>query len=503
MQAVVSILNFDDGEIKEINSPRSREACLRAGIDTNELISKPENSFQAKGFTKDMIRDKYLAYERRRKEKIEIIKKEREEIIACGEKMQKLAMQSASSSKLSTVLEKPTSTALELEMKRLEAVKKRQEREIEKMVKREQDVADLQQKIKHAEEEEARRKKEHDKKVQKQKDIEEKKKAKREHELAEKEKEDLKKRKQLQRREEAFEKKRKEAEEAALKQLAEEAKLRDIERQQKLEEHRKKTEMFMLEHFSIAEQNRAKMIERETFVKTQLELKKEQKKTEMLSKRESAAKRIKEALEKHHQLHDEKKASFMESQQKVAQRAKELAAEEREKLKKEADMRDRKNKQRLERLAEAARNRQEYREEIMSKINSKDEIFVQLRAEREEKLKRHHFEYEVKLQELRENVERMNRKKEFAHLQTLRNIEAEDERTKRLLTEKEEMQRRHKEELKQSVVRKHQIASAMEIMRVTNDYTLLDQIFSGKKGKHGRKRGDDLDGDDARFNQTA
>jgi hypothetical protein len=36
------------------------------------------------------------------------------------------------------------------------------------MVAREQAMADLQQKIKHAEEEEARRKKEHDKKVQKQ-----------------------------------------------------------------------------------------------------------------------------------------------------------------------------------------------------------------------------------------------------------------------------------------------------------------------------------------------
>lgn len=502
MQTVVSILNFDEGEVKDINSPRSREACLRAGVDLIELLPKPESSFNAKGLTKEMVKEKYLLYERRRKEKIETIKAEREEIIAYNEKMQKLAMQTASSSKL-TAVEKPASTALEMELKRLEAVKKRQEREIEKMVAREQAMADLQQKIKHAEEEEARRKKEHDKKVQKQKEIEEKKKAKREQELAEKERDELKRRKQMQRREEAFEKKRKEAEEAALKKLAEEAKLRDIERQQKLEEHRKKTEEIMLEHFAIAEQNRAKMTEREAFVKSQIEMKKEHKKKEMLSKRDLAAKRIKEALEKHHQLHDEKKAAYIASQQEAAARAKELAAEEREKLKKQADLRDRKNKQRLERLYDAARGRQEYREEIMSRINSKDEIFTQLRAEREEKLKKHHFEYELKLQELRENVERMNRKKEFAHLQTLRNIEAEDERTKRILAEKEEMQRRHREEQKQSVVRKHQIASAMEIMRVSNDYSLLDQIFSGKKGKHNRKRGDDMDGEDNRFTQTA
>ena len=47
-------------------------------------------------------------------EKIDIVKNERDEIISYGEKMQKLAMQSLSSSKYSVSSDKPTSTALEM-----------------------------------------------------------------------------------------------------------------------------------------------------------------------------------------------------------------------------------------------------------------------------------------------------------------------------------------------------------------------------------------------------
>lgn len=70
-----------------------------------------------------------------------------------------------------------------------------------------------------------------------------------------------------------------------------------------------------------------------------------------------------------------------------------------------------------------------------------------------------------------------------------------------ILQQREELQRRHKEELKTSLLRKHALANAMEIMRATNDSTLLDQILSGKKGKSRRRREDGED--DPRFSQTA
>eukprot|EP00607_Mallomonas_marina_P003977 CAMPEP_0182437984 /NCGR_PEP_ID=MMETSP1167-20130531/85427_1 /TAXON_ID=2988 /ORGANISM="Mallomonas Sp, Strain CCMP3275" /LENGTH=499 /DNA_ID=CAMNT_0024631117 /DNA_START=131 /DNA_END=1630 /DNA_ORIENTATION=+ len=498
-------MNFDEGEVREINSPRSLEACLRAGLDPHDLLAKPRAAFNSPKLTEAMVDEKYFTFERRRKEKIETVKSEREAIIQYGERMQKLNAHRTSTPTLRDTVsfEKATSTALEMEEKRLEAVRRRQEKELGKMIAREQAMVDLQVKIKRAEDEEIKKKKEHEKKVAEMKAKADKKKAKRAKELAEKEMEELARKKQLARKEAAFERKRKEAEAAANKKLMEDAKQRDIERQEKLEEHRKKTEQIMELQFMVAEQNRLKIAEREAYVKSQVELKKEHKKEELLTKREISEKRIKEALDKHHALHEEKKSKFVQSQQTAAMRAKELEALEREKLKKQADDREKKNRQRFYRLAEAARTRQEYREDVTNRLRKKDKIFEKIRAEREEELIRRNFENDLRMQELRENVDRVNRKKEFARLQTLRKIQSEDEKTERLLIERLEMQRRHKEEAKQSLQRKHAISNAMDIMRVTNDFSMLDQLFSGgKKGRHGRKRMDDGDIDDNRLAQT-
>ena len=73
---------------------------------------------------------------------------------------------------------------IDLEQKRLEAVRRRQEDEIAKIMTREQAMVDLQLKIKHAEDEEARKKREHEKKVAEMKAQAEKKKAQRLLELA-------------------------------------------------------------------------------------------------------------------------------------------------------------------------------------------------------------------------------------------------------------------------------------------------------------------------------
>eukprot|EP01041_Mallomonas_annulata_P000415 gene415-751_t len=507
MESLISIVNFDDGgEIREINSPRSLEACLRAGLDPQELLPKPKSSFVSRKLTDTMIEEKYSNYERRRKEKIEVVKAERDSIIAYGERMQEIARKSLGPRVVhdhEKEMEKATSTALEMEQKRLDAVRRRQEKEIGKMIAREQALVDLQLKIKHSEDEEIKKKKEHDKKVAELKAQAEKKKAKRAQEQAEKEQEELLKRKQLMKKESAFERKRKEAEIQLQKKLAEDAKQRDVERQQKLEEHRKKTESIMEQQLEIAEQNRLKITEREAFVRSQLEAKKEQKKEELHSRRDTSIKRIKEALDKHHSLHEDKKSKFLQSQDEAAARTKELESLERDKLKKQAEDREKKNRQRLSRLFDASRTRAEYRQEIMDKINAKDAIYEKMRQEREESLKERNFQNELRMQELRENVERVARMKEFQRLQTMRKIQSEDERTKRLEMEKQDMQLRHREESRNSLQRKHAITNAMDIMRVTNDFSMLDQLFSGKKGRHGKKRNDDGEGEDLRLSQTA
>ena len=49
MEILITVENFEDSgaseKYREINSPRSLEACLRSGLDPAELYPKPKNLF--------------------------------------------------------------------------------------------------------------------------------------------------------------------------------------------------------------------------------------------------------------------------------------------------------------------------------------------------------------------------------------------------------------------------------------------------------------------------
>ena len=67
METLVSVLNFEQAERgTEINSPRTLEACLRAGYDPSELLPKQRKDFKENGLTGEMIDIKYQAFERKR-----------------------------------------------------------------------------------------------------------------------------------------------------------------------------------------------------------------------------------------------------------------------------------------------------------------------------------------------------------------------------------------------------------------------------------------------------
>ena len=74
MDNLYSIINFDDGAVsRDINSPRSLEACLISGIDPSELKRKNKDRFNSKKLTEEMIEKKYETYERKRQGILSII----------------------------------------------------------------------------------------------------------------------------------------------------------------------------------------------------------------------------------------------------------------------------------------------------------------------------------------------------------------------------------------------------------------------------------------------
>lgn len=367
-------------------------------------------------------------------------------------------------------------------------------------------------KIKRAEEEELRKKKVHMKKVAEERQAEEKKKKQRALELKRLEQEEAERKKELDRKDAAIAEKLAKKRLQTEREILKEARMRDEERKQKVEEARRKTEALLQAQEDEAERVRVKMNEREQRIMAQLEQKKETKREEVATQREAASKRIAEALEKYHQLHEAKKTAFAEKQRLASIRAHELAVEERQRLKKQADDRDKRNKSRLNRLVEAYKSRAEHRRSIVERREEKDQVYGIIKAERDHQVSLMKFTSDLKLRDKLDNVERVARMNEFKRLQTLQNISAQELRYEEIQAQREEMLRRHAEEAKLSLIRKHEISDAMDRMRMTNDFTLLDKLFASKKGGRGKAgadsrrdlgKTDDLDaGEDARLNQT-
>jgi hypothetical protein len=346
----------------------------------------------------------------------------------------------------------------------MEALRRRQEKELSKIIEREQTMAALQLKIKKTEEDEIKKKKQHDKKVAEQKIQEEKKKAQMEQEQKRLEAEEAEAKRQLARKEAEVEEKIKKNRLIMERQIAKEARMRDEERKMKMEEYKKKTEALIRAQEELAEQNKVKMIERETRIMNQLMEKKELKRQEMLESREKATKRIDEALEKHHELHEQKKLEFNQRTKEALQRAKANEIVDRERLKKQAEEREKKNSIRIGRLVDAYKRRKEHRQEIVERRNEKDKVFDRIKEEREAQIAMLKFQTDLKLQDKVDNVERVARVNEFRRLQTMQKIQSQNMKYEEIQAKRSELIRRHNDESKHSLIRKHEIGDAMERM---------------------------------------
>ena len=89
MEVAFSVLDFEKGRngmAAPITSPRSLDACLRAGYDPNELLPAfpeafPKSLDGKRQLTKDEQMKRYEHFEARRVEKIRTVKEVREAII--------------------------------------------------------------------------------------------------------------------------------------------------------------------------------------------------------------------------------------------------------------------------------------------------------------------------------------------------------------------------------------------------------------------------------------
>lgn len=316
------------------------------------------------------------------------------------------------------------------------------------------------------------------------------------------------------RKEEEFAKKREKEHQIELRRIAAEAKEHEAERAAKLEANRLKTEALLESHFQAAERNRLLMLEKEAKVRKQLEEKKIELAKNIADKKAAAEIRIREAMEKHHELHEQKKKDFEQREAEAMKRYKLKEIEDREILKKQAQAREKKNTMRITRLIDAYKNRSDHRQTIVDRRQEKDKVYGVVQDQRSRELDMKKFESNLKKQEKQENIERTARMQEFHRLQTLQKIYTEDSNYSMIKAQKAELLAKHRAEVKDSLNRKHEIANAMEQMKITNDFTLLQKVFEKQKKANASKNrahttqggeGNDIgevEEGDARLNQT-
>lgn len=384
---------------------------------------------------------------------------------------------------------------LEQERARMETLRRRQEKEMAKMIDREHALAELQDKIKKAEELEIHKRKLHEKKVEQQKSVAQKKQIQRQQELVRLEQEELARKRDIARRDAEFEAKVKQAALENEARLKHEAKLRDEARERKIEEFQKKTEDLIQAQFEAAERSRQIMMEREARVKAQLDEKKAKKKVEVAEQRAKAEERIRNALMAYMENERRKKEKFMKKRQEALERAEEIAKEEAQAQVKKGDARERNDKTRYHRLLDAYRTRSDYRADLSQRINAKNTGFDESLESNRQKAAMMKFQADLRMQEKQDNVERIARVSEFRRLQIARKIELDDDKYNEIQRQKQQMMEVHRQEVQQSLIRKHEVINAMELMRTTNDFTLLDKLFESKKkkGDDDRRQNDDDD----------
>lgn len=374
------------------------------------------------------------------------------------------------------------SAMMEMEERRMEAVKKRQEKEFVRLLEGEKRSVLQQQKLMAAAEEELRKKKEHEKAVMQHRKAEIERKLERDSEMQLQAEEDQRRRRELARKEAAMKAKLAAEAREAERIRRQEAVAREEERQAKLESLRQRTEGILEEQRRRGEEQRREIEAREERVKAQVMSKKEAKAAEIQAAHAEAKKRIHNALLRNQAIQYAKREAYQERTAEAARRAEEQHAKRVEAAAQAIEARKLKQAKADERYAEASRRLDEKIRTTLSRAEERAHFYAKVAAEREQAALLLRVEKELRKHDKLENVERIKRKEAYDKASLLAKEEADTARYELIKREKAYLQEQRKLTSQEAMIRKHQLKKAMENMRVTNKFWVagIDEIE--KKG---------------------
>ncbi|OQR92133.1 hypothetical protein ACHHYP_04072 [Achlya hypogyna] len=488
-------------------TPRALEACLRSGIEPDEILPRVIEDFLHHKHKHDEIEReaaqiRYAHFEEGRQLKIGMLRRERQKLVDAGytgspilaklsPKKKDISPFDVFNAAASTTTEKivvTDSTMVEMEEKRFHAMKVRQEREIASIIEMESRMAEIQKQNALRDAQEAKRKAEWEKEKKERRAALVA--AKHEREILKKKADDAEAaaRRQRAKREAEKEKVLLEEERRQEKLRQREMAERELDRKQKAELHRRQTEELLQQQENKIMENRRRVIEREEQAQQKMAEANERRRQEAALRREKANARIQAALEQNQQVMLKKKQDFEQKQALAAARAMEVHKKEMQELKDRAERNRKEEEIRLQRV-EAARNNQNERvESIVKKRHQLDTHLDIVYSERHKERTLKSVERDLTLEEKKANVERLKKVEEFNRIQTLIRISEEDERSRMIKLKKQALIDARKKIALESLVRKHRIAEAVGNMRISNKWDNINEIMESPERKNRKKK---------------
>ena len=468
----------------DVESPRTLEACLETGILVEEL--KPVRTYR--GTQTELTERRRQWQEKRRLEKMDMVQRQREMIM---ERPYDSVL--SSTPQIDEKVSKKKSSMVDFELKRLDAAKRRQEREIQHMIESEKRMSDRRAKLLQNEKEAKKRLTEHAEMVKEARaklEAKQRERLQRNHDLAE---ETMRKARTMAEKERAKDRKREQDELKAKEAHKEFLKLRDQERTEKLREREKRSEDALARIIQAADETFLKLSEREKRLKEKMELKQALKKKELEEQRAKAKARLDQAMDHHRERRKKERDAFETRQKEAAARAEEHRVEALEKAKQRHDAQVAKDHERHLRLVDAVDARKKRRADIVANRERRQQFYQTIAAERDQQNALLKLESDLALQAKVENVNRIRRVDDFNRLKLLHKLQADDRRTATVRNARFQLIEQRKAIAHDAFVRKSQIRSAVEQMRITNNFSALNScgglFLSASDGNLGGKPG--------------
>jgi hypothetical protein len=508
---LVSLEDFLKGKKPRlINSPRSLEACLRQGLDPAELLPKSLAKFQAEEDLREVAQVKFDHYEERRLEKFEQARSERAVIVEFLEEarksgstrlspsFQKLAAAAAPSeagSKASTGADAQEieSSMLKEERKRVEQMRRRQQKDIEQMMEFEMNIVKAQKEQKRLEDLEEAKKQARAADREKKRLAATQRRAKME--LAKKMAldEEEERMKEQARRDYQFAEKQKREQQAMEKALAKQTREKELERRRLQANREKQQQDIQKAQEDMIQKRLAKMAEQEQKRVQRVEREREEMLEKNQRKKALARTRIKKAQAANEAIMYKKREDFWDKEKANAVRLKERKEAEHELMRLKFSMLETKNKKRLASRNRAMQNTEESAQKIERDRKERERRVAENAQSRFSTDMVAKTQAELRKKDKLDNIERMKRIDEFIRLQTLQKIEADNERTKHILKQREDLMTQRQVMGARQRLSKARLQAGVDQLRQTQRWDKLDDVIESalsppKKSKRKRKK---------------